>query len=296
MNEEKKVIKTSSEGSDSVYTQQQLSDNRRSRDFCVTIYDTAQPRLLDKMRYLQGESETCPTTGRSHWQCHFILATSVSFKACLRYLRDSGYEKFHLSFRNGSFDENVAYCSKVRELPGTVWFEFGERPSPGKRSDLEYACAQALACGLSSVPPSTFVKYSRGLEKLIQLHRHPVSLVKVVKWYWGPSGCGKSHLAWSEFPNAFDLSSDNGWWDGYDTQTAVIIDDYDSHILTIREFLRITDKYPYRVKVKGSMVPFCATDIRITSHFSPQHYFPSERWSEISRRITEIKKISKVAD
>jgi len=45
--------------------------------------------------------------------------------------------------------------------------------------------------------------------------------------YWGPPGCGKTRLAVSKLPEDYYLKlPTNKWWDGYQGEKYVLIDDF----------------------------------------------------------------------
>lgn len=45
-------------------------------------------------------------------------------------------------------------------------------------------------------------------------------------WLHGPAGCGKTRAAIKKHPEAY-MKLSNKWWDGYQGQDAVILDDLD---------------------------------------------------------------------
>jgi len=79
-----------------------------------------------------GGLETCPDTGRVHFQCYAQFQNSVSSDAIrlsplwVRY-------RFHFEKANGSPLQNFTYCSKDGDF-----FEVGTRPTAGHLRGIEY--------------------------------------------------------------------------------------------------------------------------------------------------------------
>lgn len=46
-------------------------------------------------------------------------------------------------------------------------------------------------------------------------------------WIWGPAGTGKTVMAENRYPNSYMKDASNKWWDGYNGEDSVIIDDLD---------------------------------------------------------------------
>lgn len=68
-------------------------------------------------------------------------------------------------------------------------------------------------------------------------------------WLYGPPGTGKSLAARRDNPNHFPKPA-NKWWDGYNNQPVVIIDDLDSNALG--HHIKIwADHYPFVAEFKG---------------------------------------------
>jgi len=113
--------------------------------------------------------------------------------------------------------------------------------------------------------------------------------------HWGPTGTGKSHTAYEESkalgPTYFKPVSDK-WWDGYDQQPSVIIEDFRGEI-ALATLLRLADKYPMRVPVKGGYKEFNSKRIYITSNIDIDDWFNKEQkgyeasMEALKRRITK---------
>lgn len=265
------------------------------RGYCLTLFDTEKPEPAPMMKYFMGVQEKAPTTGILHWQSHFITTREMSLSNVNKKLREHGFKKFELQVRKGTFEQNEIYCSIGKGKNDTTGiigteFQYGEKPKPGRRNDIKEACEKVLEKGyIGAADNEIIVKYHRGLEKLLQVRKRPRNEEKKVYWLWGPTGTGKSQWANDTYPDLYTQSSDAGWFDGYRGQSAILIDDYDEGIFSLREILRLFDRYPYQVKVKGGMEWCMADTIIVTSHNKPQDYFPDTRWPELLRRITEIR-------
>lgn len=118
--------------------------------------------------------------------------------------------------------------------------------------------------------------------------RNPLS----VYWYWGETGAGKSYRAESEAADdGRRLYRQNGsvWWDGYDGDELVIIDDLEE-TAKFRELLKITDVYNYLLGTKGSHSWLKAEKIWITASFPPSKI---DQGGQLERRMTKIVNMNK---
>nr|QMW69073.1 hypothetical protein [Crucivirus-like circular genetic element-471] len=97
-------------------------------------------------------------------------------------------------------------------------------------------------------------------------------------WYYGATGVGKTHSAVADFPDAYRKSACNKWWDGYNGEANVIMDDLDKKHEYQGYYLKIWgDRYAFIAEQKGS-----ATRIRPNKLCVTSNYHPSEIWQDSS--------------
>lgn len=109
------------------------------------------------------------------------------------------------------------------------------------------------------------------------------------EWIWGPTGSGKSTTAREENPGAY-FKMRNKWWDGYEYEPVVIIDDLDpTHEQWIQSFLKDwADHHKFRCELKGSSACIRPRRIIVTSQYEISQIFKDpETVAALRRRFTE---------
>lgn len=210
-------------------------------------------------------------------------------------------------------DEHTAHCEKARGTPSQAWdyctkedgapLTFGARPegpAQGKRSDLA-AVWEGLAAGktlleLCDEHPGTVIRNERGLTRMNN-RRAALGVPKFrdvqVHVLWGDAGTGKTRYAVDAEDDLYIADmADNGWWDGYEGQEAVLIDDFYGQIKPSK-MLRILDGYRLQLPVKGSSTFARYTRVYITSNAPPEEWWegssvPVRVRRAIRRRINRV--------
>lgn len=126
---------------------------------------------------------------------------------------------------------------------------------------------------------------------------------KEVYWFYGPTGTGKTREAFKEATEKWSLEetwishSDDKWYDGYNGQKCVILDDIRASTWGFSNLLRITDRYPIDVPIKGGFVHWDPAMVIITAPGAPREVYSSHATGEpfdgieqLERRITELRR------
>ena len=134
-----------------------------------------------------------------------------------------------------------------------------------------------------------WVKYHKAFEKYKRLQTKPRNWAMDVRVYWGDAGTGKTRRAFEEFPNAY-IKPHGKWWDDYDGQECVILDDFYGW-LPWSFMLQLLDRYPLQVETKGGSVQFTSKVIIITSNVDTCGWYdfdskPHMKIEALERRIS----------
>jgi len=197
----------------------------------------------------------------------------------------------HIEVARGAAEQARDYCKKGTQSHeewtnlGTQGPNFGadvqfeERGTlmrQGERSDLSGAVKTLLDSrslrAVADEHPEVYVRYNRGLQalQLISNVGYEHNVCRGI-WIHGPPGSGKSHAVRTMFPNAY-IKPQNKWWDGYDGQEVVLLDDMDTERLG--HLLKIwADKYKCTGETKGSTVELSYKKFIVTSNKSIKDLF-----------------------
>lgn len=112
-------------------------------------------------------------------------------------------------------------------------------------------------------------------------------------WIYGPSGSGKTHYVHKKEPLLYKKSQ-NRWWDGYEAQPAILLDDFDNKGTGLDHLLKIwTDKWSCKGETKGGTIPLNYQRFYVTSNFTIEYLFREsepETVKAIRRRFKVIHK------
>ena len=205
-----------------------------------------------------------------------------------------GLEGAHFEQRKGTRDQARAYCKKLEtRVDGP--FEFGDWLAGVTDKIDHFAMKELLKEGKSDLDifeehPAFYMRYHQVLPKIRLMYMEPRSEKTHVTLIYGPPGCGKTKLAAELVPKAYWKQPHTKWWDGYNGISDIVIDDFKGW-LAYTHMLRIMDRYPLMVEVKGSQLIFNPPKLVITCSTLPWTWYSNDvpfKWHEFARRVDKF--------
>lgn len=216
-------------------------------------------------------------SGTPHIQGAVYFENGISLETVRKRISTRG----HFEPMRGSWADQD-YCLKDEQ----VIRNDGEGPEQGKRADIE-EFREAVDNGLTEEQayqehPGVMAKYPRfyGGYKDAKNRKMYRTWMTKCKWYWGGTNVGKSHRIFQPFIDSDSMdtvyqheAADKGWWDGYEGQPIVIMNEFRGEI-NYQELLTLIDKWPKKVSRRGrEPTPFLAKEILISSPMPPEKVY-----------------------
>lgn len=264
--------------------------NERSRSWCFTInnpngWDTADIENIVKVaQYLIygneiGENQT------PHWQGFVYFKERKSFSQLKQWLR-----RAHIEKARGTNKEAIDYCKKDGDFK-----EWGQMPlGPAGQGDKFKEVLQLARNGklkdIEENYPSIFLRYHSKLLGLFKPERPLILESLENEWWYGKTGSGKSRELWSLYPDHFQKSL-NKWWDGYEYQEIVAIEEWSPKNECTSSQLKIwADRYPFCAEIKGgTLQKIRPKKIIVLSNYTIQECFTNTQDLEPIKRRFKIK-------
>lgn len=237
-------------------------------------------------KYAVFGHEIAPSTGTPHLQGYLSLRKKMRMTTIHGKLREINVN-LSLQVARGSANENRVYCTKADK---DNMYECGDiNQCSSSRSDLREV-AENVKKGkrideIFEDNGSTFIQYHAGIKAAVALVEKkicPKVREVTVSVYCGRAGTGKSHTA-VEICNSLNIeyyiaNSPQGglvWWDLYEREQAIIIDDFKGWIKP-HDLFRILDKWQFRLPVRGAVRYAFYTHVFITSNYHPTEWYSAE--------------------
>lgn len=236
----------------------------------VTIFDTDWRVIdvdCDKVVYMVGQHEICPTTRRKHIQAYVVMKSPCRFAAVKRAINS---DSAHCVRCQGTHEQCCAYVTKLESRDGDGrQFIIGDesRVGQGARTDHSDAAEIVRDKGMGAMlatDPGYVMKYAHNVAKFETIvnksFMEGVTMRGVrCMFVHGVTGAGKTlgtYTFWDK--EVFSLTkSPTGWWfDGYNPKIhkCLLVDDYNQGDMDRKMLLNLLDSYVISWPVKGDTV------------------------------------------
>lgn len=264
---------------------------KRSRSWCFTLNNPTkeEEETLQRIecKYLLYGREVAPGTKTPHLQGYVYVRNKKSLKQMKKLIPRS-----HLEVAKGDVKSNQDYCMK----DGDYWSK-GTPPKGGgstlsqaqkNKKLMETSIEELVSNGdisILTIPALVKARYLIGLVKTPLTRGGCCGF-----WIYGPPGTGKTHYAEHLDPGNVFKKPQNKWWDGYNYERTVLLDDLDTPVLG--HYLKIwMDKWPCSGEIKGGTVALRHTLFVVTSNYTPEVLFEDATLAAAVRRRCTFREI-----
>jgi len=244
--------------------------------------------LSNESTFVVCGREVAPTTGTRHLQGFVYFANKKTFSG----VRDLLPEGAHVEpkSQHSSFRQCREYCTKDGDFyeSGDLPMDPDRKGDAGKLSSAE-RWERAVRGDFFELAPEHYARY-RSIHMQFRAVDDRVNLDN--DWICGHSGCGKSRFVRDTYETFYSKGM-NKWWDGYDGEDVVLLDDFaPEHAKYLTYYLKIwADHYAFNAEVKGGMLKIRPKRIVVTSQYDINTCFAScdpEDLEALTRRFNVI--------
>lgn len=276
----------------------ETSEHRKYRAFCFADFREEPVEWAESMIYLCYAPETCPSTGRKHWQTYVYFKNGKTITAAAKFL-GCGVE-----VARGTAAENKRYIEGPYEKDGKKkdanpeFKEIGKLPAQGARGDLDLLKEDIIKGksveDICEEDPYMYHTYGRTLSKLESIIRPKTITYKKphVVWLYGPTGTGKTLRAIRE--GCVPIQYHDGFFTDWGNARKVMFDEFRGQI-PYGMMLNILDGYhnAFTMNIKNGHKYVDFDVIYICGPKCPEACYPNQLEKEDSinqllRRITEL--------
>lgn len=251
--------------------------------------------------YLIAGEEIAPTTNKRHFQCYIECYKQTNLTTMKNKLNN---EKSHWEIARGNKLSNKNYCTKDGNYKEYDEIKINtdrlrERTKPQMLKFLKDIKEMNLNEIEEAYPVSLFNMRNKILDWRANNFKEDTNykgdLKKKNYWIWGKTGVGKSKWVREQGLTVFPKTC-NKWWNGYDNQKIVLIDDFPmgDQGKILMYYMKIwSDRYQFMGELKNAHIRISPKNyyLIITANHSIEETFNGcgiEDINAIKRRFTEI--------
>lgn len=225
--------------------------------------------------------------GTRHLQGYVEFSRPMSFAGIKRVLGGTA----HVEARRGTRDQAREYCRKEATRVGGPW-EYGVWiGGAGYRSDIQIIIG-ALKEGKKEDEileefPVEWARHYKIIERYRMIKGSSRNFKTAFHLYLGDAGTGKTRMVNRLSPDGY-WKRPGSWYDGYDGEKDLILDEIDKQEISLGELLMITDRYPTRLPVKGGHIGCLPKAIYATSNIPIEQWYSRMKPEELKALIRRI--------
>lgn len=267
--------------------------NVRSRRYVFTCNNYTDVHLGDLLalpyRYICIGKEIAPITGTPHLQGFIVWNDSKTFRASVALLRGC-----HVEVARATALQASTYCKKDGDF-----VERGRLPAdPSELGIIESnrwdtAWALAKTGSIEEIPADIRIRSYSTLRRIGQDFMAVVVPLESTCgiWIYGESGSGKTRAVYGKHPDAF-VKPCTKWWDGYQGEPVVVVDDLDKyHVALGGELKHWSDFMPFIGECKGGSRRIRPSTLIVTSQYTIGDIWKDEETREaLGRRFRFLEK------
>ncbi len=264
----------------------------QSKRWCYTLNNPVQPipwNELTQEYHVYGEE--VGESGTKHYQGYVCFKTAKR----LTQLKELNCNA-HWEPARGNNQQAADYCKKDGKVVefGTLPLDKhvkGSRAGNKANSDKWRAISDHAKSGNLSWIDENYPKpFVQGYRNLVAIKKDFTKRLPDLPdvcgiWYHGEAGVGKTTLITKLYPEAY-LKRLNKWFDGYNHEEVVVVDDIDdTHSFMGYELKKLGDKFCYMVEVKNASQYIRPKRCAVTSQ-----YTIDEIWSKDPKTAAALKR------
>jgi len=208
--------------------------------------------------------------GTEHFQGFITFSTKKRLSAVAKILKRARWS----IARNPA--EAAEYCKKEDSRIDGPW-ELGKPNFKPNNAKVWALIRDEVKQGLNlkdlveKFPAQVFM-YHKGISTIASLFQAKRDEKTDVEVWIGPPGTGKSRGARDRHPSAYWKQPDSIWFDGYNGEDCVVLDDFYGS-LPWSTILQMMDRYPMQVQQKGTTANFAPKHLIFTSNKMPYEWY-----------------------
>lgn len=226
--------------------------------------------------------------GTPHLQGFIIFKSNKR----LSWMKANVHPTAHFEPARGSSEQAAEYCKK-----DGIIYEDGQLPKSkaevgnDERERWESVRTLARQGKFEEIPADIYVRCRSNIRAIARERFEPVPSMEHMDFHWwtGPPGQGKSRTAREENPDYYDKPL-NKWWDGYEDQKCVILEDWDpSHHMLAHHLKKWADHHSFTAEVKNGAIMIRPPKIIVTSNYTIEQCFPRVEDQDALKRRFQVR-------